>query len=252
MHITLIGLGTMGSAIAQKLTVPGMHVTTVTKNEKAKDPQIIDYSKPVTSADIIIIAVKPQDVPELAKQILPYIKTSTIIVSIAAGITIQKLKTLLRTKKIIRTMPNLGLSVGQGIMAWKSSGLTTKDKKASKKLLNAICENFEVNSEQDINTVTAISGSGPAYFFYLAEHMLTSALSLGLQKEQATNLVRKTLLAAAELQTQGTYSELITKIASKKGTTEAALNVFRTKNVNNIIQLAIRAAANRAKELSHG
>lgn len=252
MRITLIGLGTMGSAIAKKLTRPGMHLTTLTKDEKVKGSHIIDYSKPVASADIVIIAVKPQDVPELARQIVSYLQKNTIIISIAAGITIQKLGTLLHAKKIIRTMPNLGLAVGQGIMAWKSSGLTPKDKEVSKKILDTICENFEVSLEQDINTVTAISGSGPAYFFYLAEQMMSSALKLGLKKEQAATLVRKTLLAAAELQTQGTYSELITKIASKKGTTEAALKIFHSKKADKIIAQAIQAAAGRAKELSHG
>ena len=262
MKVILIGFGTMGQAIAKALN----------RNKKqfrlSVTDRIFDYARSqskllgfvwdkdflgLPTADMVIIAVKPQDIPSLAEEIKGLLKKDTILLSIAAGVDISRLQKLFRHEKVVRVMPNLGLAVGQGIAAWKAAGdLSSQDKKRAAALLNAISDNFEVARENLIDAVTAISGSGPAYFFYLAAFMIKAALGLRLGKDESKRLVQKTMLAAAFLQEKGDYEDLIKKVASKKGTTEAALKVFQSKRMGNIITSAVRAAAKRAKELGRG
>jgi pyrroline-5-carboxylate reductase len=147
-------------------------------------------------------------------------------------------------------MPNLGILVGQGIMAWKDNGLTLADKKQGRKLLNAISENFEVGNENLIDAVTAVSGSGPAYFFFLADALTSAARNLGLTAAQSRKLVEKTMSAAAKLQQGRDYGELIKMVRSKKGTTDAALRVFAKRSMEKIIREAVTAAYARARKLS--
>ena len=115
-------------------------------------------------------------------------------------------------------MPNLGLSVGAGIAAWKATGLSKTEAKKAKSFINKITENFEVKDEDTINKVTAISGSGPAYFFLLANHLVKASEKLGLTKNESRKLVEKTFLASALLSKDSDYSALVEKVASKGGT----------------------------------
>lgn len=252
MTIYIIGAGNMGGAIARTLVKAGHKVYIADKNSaKAKGlGGIVDKNfENLNEADAVIIAVKPQDVAALSSQIK--IPSSALIISIAAGTKIAKIQKLFG-RKVIRMMPNLGLIVGHGIAAWKAAGLLDKDKIRAKKLLNQIMENFEVQSEKIIDAVTAISGSGPAYFFAFADGLRRAAIDLGLKPDQARMLVEKTLLASAVLQKQASYQELIAKVRSKKGTTDAALKVFDKYRTLNIIKSATKAARDRAEELSNG
>lgn len=208
--------------------------------------------KHLTLADYIIIAVKPQDLSELAGQICGKISKHCVLISIAAGVSLQKLAKFFKHNKIVRVMPNLGLSVGQGIAAYKTVGLSKIEKSKVIKLLSEFTENFEVKNENLIDAVTAISGSGPAYFFYLADILVKTAMQMGLGKTEARRLVEKTMVASAFLQKGQEYGLLMKKIASKKGTTEAALKIFNNKHTPEIIKSAVRAAFLRAKELSRG
>ena len=113
-------------------------------------------------------------------------------------------------------MPNLGLSVGAGIAAWKKVGLSKSETKKIKNFINKITENFEVKDEDIINKVTAISGSGPAYFFLLANHLKMASENLGLTKDESKKLVEKTFLASAMLVKNSDYSTLIKKSLPKK------------------------------------
>lgn len=246
----------MGQAIGNALAkTKGLKIFAYDKNRnKVKAAAGVSFARldALEKSDVIIVAVKPQDVLALAGQLLGKIGPQTILISIAAGLPIKKLARLFRHKKIVRMMPNLGLAVGQGIAAWKSAGLSPRDKKAAKYVLNSITENFEVKNESLIDAVTAISGSGPAYFFFFAGALMSSAKSLGLDSAQSRRLVEKTLSAAAELQKGADYGELIKKVRSKKGTTDAALKVFQKRSADKIIAQAVKAAFVRAKELSNG
>ena len=148
-------------------------------------------------------------------------------------------------------MPNLGLSVGQGIAVWKGMGLSKSEARKAKNFINKITDNFEVQDEDVINKATAVSGSGPAYFFLLADCLIKACGRLGFTKNESRRLVEKTFSASALLARTGDYSTLVKKVASKGGTTEAALKVFRKRNFDKIVSEAVRAAYKRAKELGH-
>lgn len=250
--ILIIGFGNMGQAIGRALIGGGFDVWA--SDRDAKKIKSVAKVKAwnrldnLQKFDAVIVAVKPQDVLNLAGQVA--VPPDTILVSIAAGLKLAKLSRLFNTPKIIRMMPNLGLSVGQGIAAWKASGLSLADKRQAKRLLDATGENFEIKDEKMIDAVTAISGSGPAYFFEFAKFLAASAKNLGLTSEQARLLVRKTFSASAALSENGNYQELIDRVASKKGTTEAALKVFDKYHLNKIVSNAVQAAYKRAGELS--
>ena len=259
----------MGQAIAQSLR--GLPVRARTQTGSKSRYEISASSRDVASleklssglsvtpdnayaglkdADAVILAVKPQDLAEAAKEIKDSISESAILVSVAAGVSIAKIKELFRRDKIVRVMPNIGLSVGQGISAWKSSGLSAEETVKAREFLNDLSGNFEVDDEGLIDAVTAISGSGPAYFFAFAEALEKSARSLGLGEKESRALVEKTFDAAAALQKGTSYEELVKKVASKGGTTEAALRVFEKNGLLRTVEEATRAAYNRAKELN--
>ncbi|MDO8551957.1 MAG: pyrroline-5-carboxylate reductase [bacterium] len=267
MKIFIIGFGHMGQAIAQSLrALPVRGTQTGSKSHydisaTSRDARLKAASSALAvtpdlectglkDADVVILAVKPQDLAEAAKQYKSNVSANAILVSIAAGITLAKIEKLFDHKKIVRVMPNIGLSVGEGISAWKSSGLSSDDEKNVRQLLNDISENFEANDEQEIDAVTAISGSGPAYFFVFAAALLKSAKALGLADKEARALVGKTFSAAAALQKGADYEDLIKRVASKGGTTEAALRVFEKNNLSGIVEEATKAAYDRSKELN--
>jgi len=253
--IFIIGTGIMGSAIAKALAKAGQKVLVYDKDfakaRKLNGKNIIaqkDFTE-LSKADFVILAVKPYHIADVAG--LVRIKISAVLISIAAGVKIQKLQKFFHHKKIVRMMPNLGLAVGQGIAGWTSSALNnSREKVAVKKLLNSFTENFEVKENQ-LDAITAISGSGPAYFFYFAEGLEKAALNLGFDKPAARKLVEKTFSAAADLQKGKAYSELISQVASKKGTTEHAIKSFGKSGLHQIIRQAAKSAFKRAQEISN-
>ena len=232
-NVTIIGFGTMGKAIAKALARDSsIKIFTVDVDKK-------DVSG-IKKSDFIILSVKPQDAENAIKQLKNYgLNKNTILISIMAGVPMKKISLLSGHKKIIRMMPNLALSIA----GWISAGLSPIEKKKAKKFLDEITENFEVKKEDDINKITAISGSGPAYFFLLAKELTNTARKLGLK--EAEKLVQKTFQAAAHI--EGDYAELVKKVASKGGTTEAALKVLK---FDKMTEKAVLAAYKKAKELS--
>ncbi len=232
----------MGKAIACALGMDKNNQISIIK----KDESLVG----LRNADFIILAIKPKDVIEVAEKIKREISPKSIIISILAGTKLQTLSRLLNTKKIVRVMPNLGLSVGAGIAVWKmNNGFTAREQVSIRKLLNAICENMEVKDEKKIDAATAISGSGPAYFFALANGMMQGAQALGLDTKTSRLLVSKTLSAAGKLQGETPYETLILKIASKGGTTEAALKEFKKADFRKTVLKAVKAAHKRAEVL---
>lgn len=204
----------------------------------------------IKKSDFVLLAVKPQDSQGAITQLQGNLNKKTILISIMAGVSIKKIVAFSRHPKIVRMMPNLGLSVGAGIGAWKKVGLNKRETEKTKKFMDKIMENFEVKTEDSVDKVTAISGSGPAYFLLLAAGLAEASQKLGLGVAESRKLVAKTLTATALLGKDGDYEKLIKKIASKGGTTEAALKVFQKKNFSKIVNDAVGAAYKRAKQLS--
>jgi len=258
MRIHIIGLGTIGSAILQRLRSNSQNhqihfvdrklaKTRLSRKFKVK----ADYAlKHLAKADILIVSVKPQDLGEVAKGVKGKLTQKTIILSVAAGVSLKRLKKLFSHGKIVRIMPNLGMVVGQGVAVWAASKkLSRSEKSKINGLLNEFTEAYEIN-ERKIDAVGAISGSGPAYFFYLAGSIEKQARKMGLSKTLSRALVEKTFLAAASLQGRVSYSKLIKQVASKKGITEEALKIFTKNKLDKIIASAILRAEKRSKELN--
>ncbi len=206
----------------------------------------------VEQSENIILAVKPQQVPEVIEQIKPGLGQDQLLVSIAAGISTNYLETGLgRSIPVVRAMPNTPMMIGQGATA------LCRGKFASEKHLEFARSIFAsagialTLDESLIDAVTAVSGSGPAYLFYLVEAMVQAGTELGLKRDDALNLAAQTALGAMRmvLETKIDPAELRQKVTSRGGTTAAAIGVLDDRNVKQNIVDAIHAAAKRSKEL---
>ncbi|MEW6557307.1 MAG: pyrroline-5-carboxylate reductase [Elusimicrobiota bacterium] len=206
----------------------------------------------VKQSDIVFLAVKPYQIEEVLKEISGLIKQTQIVISIAAGIRTQKIEKYLKKISVIRVMPNTPAVIGEGAIAiCKGRYTKTKDMELAEKLLS-YCGIVVKVSEKVMDAVTAISGSGPAYIFYIAEIIQKTAQKIGLQKKVAQKLVNQTLLGAAKMiiLSDETPEILRQKVTSKKGTTEAAFRVLTKQNFAKILEQAIISAMKRAKNLS--
>lgn len=263
LKVTIIGCGNMGSAISQgivagKILKPSSVFLYDKISEKAKSlakktgcaykglPQAIN------DADILIVAIKPQDFENLFSLISKEIAGKTIA-SVMAGISIKTIASKVSPKTpIARIMPNIAAFMGESI-----SVLSFNRQVVLKKELNSIFSGIGKVMELKeafMNKVTAVSGSGPAYLFYLAEAMIEAGKEPGLNEAKVKELVVQTLYGAALMlkETKELPGVLINKVASKGGTTEAALAVFRENDLKSVIKKAVKKAEKRAKELSSG
>ena len=203
-------------------------------------------------AQTILLAVKPQVMPAVLEEIKPVIGPGQTIISIAAGISTGFIEsTLNRSVPVIRVMPNTPMMVGAGTIALAAGQYAGRDHLNFAKTLFAASGVVLCVQEHLIDAVTAISGSGPAYFFYLIEAMIQAGIDMGLSAENARTLACNTALGAAKMVTtlEDSPAELRRKVTSPAGTTEAAIKVLdQNKVLQHFIQ-AINAAAVRSKEL---
>jgi pyrroline-5-carboxylate reductase len=204
------------------------------------------------ACDTLVLAVKPQTIPEALKRLKPGLSPETLIISIAAGISITSLRGYLGENiRIVRVMPNTAALVGAGAAGIALSGNCTEaDAMVARTIFEAVGV-AEMVPETLMDAVTALSGSGPAYFFYLVECLVKAAIAHGLDKRQAAHLAAQTLLGAGRLlQESGeSASVLRERVTSKGGTTAAALEAFRAGKLDQIIAAGVDAAAARSKEL---
>lgn len=206
----------------------------------------------VPKADIIFIAVKPYHAEDLFKTIKDLVNPKQIIISIMAGVSIASIKTLTGVPKVVRAMPNLPAQIGKGLTSYViTPEVTETELLAIKTLLNTTGKSLRVGNEKLIDASTGISGSGPAYVFYFMQSMMEAALKMGFSKEDSTLLVGQTFEGAIALFNQSDLSpnSWMDKVASKGGTTRAALDSMEDNNVNELIKEAAFAAFNRAIEL---
>jgi pyrroline-5-carboxylate reductase len=257
--IGIIGGGNMGTAILERVR-SSYHVRVceqdpiqVKRLQQQFGVIVDDLRTMISQVQVVIIAVKPQDIVPVLTILERMITSKHLIISIAAGITTEFLEQKLPPKtRVIRTMPNMPTMIGQGMTA------ICKGKKASKtdlstaiEILSAVGETVVV-TEKELDAVTAVSGSGPAYVFLFAECLMHAAQSLGLDQKLSRKLVMQTLQGSVHLlaQAQEDAAVLRARVTSKGGTTQAALAVFEKKKLRMIYQQALDAAAKRAKVLS--
>lgn len=264
MKLLVIGAGNMGLTYARAIAHSNIlqEKILVIDNDKIKmnilaKEEIFevsyDLAEAVKSADAIMIAVKPQHKDELFEQMKSMMKPNHLIISIMAGVTIETIQNALGIHKVVRAMPNLPAQVNLGMTTYfAGASIAQKDIELIGKLLASTGESLRIQKEDDINTSTAVSGSGPAYIFYFIQGMLDGALHYGYDEETAKKLVVKTFEGAVELFKQNDLSpeEWMSRVASKGGTTREALNSFDHAGMREEIKNGMIACYERAIELS--
>ena len=206
----------------------------------------------VKEADLIILAVKPQDTDELFEQMRGFLVGDQIILSIMAGVKAETIVDRLGIKKVIRAMPNLPSQIGAGMTAFTATPEVSRfELGAIQNLLATTGKTLNIRNEGLINAVTAISGSGPAYIYYFMDSMINAAIDMGMSHAEAELLVKQTFVGALGLFQQNSISckEWIQKVASKGGTTEAAINHFNSQKLDSIIRQGAHEALKRAEDL---
>lgn len=206
----------------------------------------------LADADLVILAVKPQDSGALFEKIRPMVDPQQVFLSIMAGVKISSIASALGVHKIIRAMPNLPAQIGMGMTAFTSTEEVTRIELVTvQNLLNTTGKTVYVEEERLIDAATAISGSGPAYVWYFMNALISAGKKMGFSDSESELLVSQTFQGAIDLfhQSNFTCEEWIKKVASKGGTTEAALGSFSQNTVFQDIINGAEAAFERAKEL---
>lgn len=216
----------------------------------------IDNHELTKHADIVVLSVKPQVMADVLRPLEGNLKKDVLVISIAAGITTAAIREHLGDVQVVRVMPNTPALVGAGASGLYNAGATEANLKAALDICASIGKAIVVDNEDLIDAVTAVSGSGPAYFFLLMEEMIKTGMSLGLTPEDAEALVLQTAKGAALLaeaaQKQGeTPAILRQKVTSPGGTTEAALMVMNDSGFCDIITQALTAARDRGRRFAH-
>jgi pyrroline-5-carboxylate reductase len=264
MKILILGGGNMGMTYAQSflrsriVNADNLMVLCRSTEKATQLSQQYEghfYTDPnacVPSADLLILAVKPQDSMQLFDQIRPLVQPGQVYLSIMAGVRLSTMSEALGADKIIRAMPNLPAQIGAGVTAFTSTDPVTRIELVMvQNLLNTTGKTLYVEKEDMIDAATAISGSGPAYVYYFMNAMIEAAISMGFSDSEAELLVSQTFTGAVDLYNKANLSceAWIGKVASKGGTTEAALRIFRDTALHADIIAGAGAALQRAQEL---
>jgi pyrroline-5-carboxylate reductase len=271
--IAILGAGSMGRAILSGLVKPGVLVeggVRVTNRSAARAAELADLPgvdayatendpdanlKAVAGAGIVLVAVKPAMVPALLEEIAGALEPGAIVLSVAAGVTIATFESLLPASvSVVRSMPNTPAIVGRAVTGVSAGTRSTpKDIATVRRLFETVGEVVEV-PESKLDALSTISGSGPAYVFFLIEQLTASAIDKGFTLEEARLLVNGTFLGAAELLVGSGEApeELRRKVTSPKGTTERAIGVLEAADLKGLFDRATDAALARARELAAG
>ena len=269
-HIVLIGHGKMGSALAKGwLKENSQYKISIIEKEEL----LFNYKKFTNvkvyknfdeffsenkEIDFVVLAIKPQQLNDIKNDILKFENKSTVFISILAGKSVNWFKENISSEiKVVRAMPNLPASISRGVTAiYCTSSILPNEKLTIKELLLSIGTVSFVSKEEKIDLITAISGSGPAYFFYLTEVLTEIAIDLGISKDDAINFAKNTFIGSASLLDSERSNNVITlreNVTSPGGTTEAALNILmdKEKGLKSLLKKAVLNAINRANELKN-
>jgi pyrroline-5-carboxylate reductase len=266
MKIAFIGGGNMGEAILtalldKRLTIP-VDICISDLSESRRQALKKQYGVTVTGSnreaaagkDIVILAVKPQNLPEVLSDLKGCLQTGQLVLSIVAGVKIDVISRGLVYDRIVRSMPNTPARIGLGFSGWTATpAVTRQQKEGARAILGAMGKEIYFDDEKYLDMVTAVSGSGPAYFFLFAESLIDAAVGIGLSRKNAEEMVLQTMLGSVHLiqQSGRPPAELRRNVTSKGGTTERALKVFEEAGLDRIVSDAVRAAFDRAKELGN-
>lgn len=265
MKIAIVGCGNMGLAFARsflKYDLVAKHNLLLVEKSKDRASTLRDgneglvvetINEKIKDYELIILSVKPQDFKAAAKELRSNLIDSQLVLSIMAGIPIAKIQDALDHKAVIRAMPNTPAMLGKGITGYCApEGISFQTLQRVDNLINATGRSVYLEDESMLDAVTALSGSGPAYFYYLVKHMIEAGKKMGFDEGLSSLLVKQTMIGAYHLinNAEKSLDDLITAVASKGGTTEAALNVFEEESLGENLVKGILRAQKRSKELS--
>ncbi|HSX91082.1 MAG TPA: pyrroline-5-carboxylate reductase [Pseudomonas sp.] len=268
-RIAFIGAGNMAASLIGGLRAQGVAASAIRASDRGAEQRAkisADYAidtfasnaEAVKGADVIVLSVKPQVMKDVCLDLAAHIDDGQLIVSIAAGIGCASLERWLGTPHnsapaIVRCMPNTPALLRQGVSGlYANARVSPAQRQQAEQLLGAVGLALWLEQESLIDAVTAVSGSGPAYFFLLIEAMTAAGEKLGLPRETAAQLSAHTALGAARMAASSDVdaSELRRRVTSPAGTTEAAINSFQAGGFEALVEKAVRAAANRSAELA--
>ncbi len=266
MRISVVGCGNIGFAITQSLLERGLTTPQDLWVVQRGEPRTVflreridcnisqSPSKELAESELLLIAVKPQDFPSAAEQIAPLISSKMLIISVMAGVRISSMQKLLApATQIIRSMPNLPARIARSVTPYFAPDVVAPENiSRAEKVLLSFGSAIRLHAEEEIDAATAISGSGPAYFYLFIESLLEAARKIGLAESEARLMVRDMISGSLDLWTKNLdeLSTLRDAPRSKAGTTEAAFKVLFSRNFKESVIEAVVAAHARAQELS--
>lgn len=271
--IAFLGAGSMARAILSGLLQPGIEIeggirATNRSAERAAEleglPGVTSYAtdtdatanrSAVAGAKVVVVAVKPAMVPDLLREIADALDPGTVVVSVAAGVTVATFESLLpESVAVVRSMPNTPALVGRAVTGIAAGTRSTEEDLAVAVALFETVGDVIVVPEEQIDALSTISGSGPAYVFFLIEQLTATAIDKGFTPEQAELMVQGTFRGASELlaASDDDPAELRRRVTSPKGTTERAIRVLEEAHLAEVFGRATDAALARARELAAG
>lgn len=259
-HICFIGSGNLASAIIKGLKTSPVKLHIASPNVFSRHQQTEHHRlytnncDAIKTADIIILAVKPHQISEVLDEIAPHLTPAQKIVSLAAGTTIASIEKRLKQKHdVFRAMPNIAASINESTTALFSHCQDEVTRTTITELFNLVGTITWLEEESQIDIATIIAGSSPAFLYLFLESLLEAGVSHGLSKDSAEELIKQASLGALKLvkNSDKSFAELISQVTSKKGTTEAGLDVFTQSGFKGIVKQSFNSALSRAKELSN-
>lgn len=266
INAAFVGGGNMGGALIRGLIVRGLAAQNISVGEAHQARRIAladelgvhvtaDNREAVGSADVVVLAVKPQDMAGTVQALADVLaKRAPLVISIAAGIRIADIVSWCGSgAAVVRAMPNRPALNNAGASAlYAPATLSEAHRSLAAEVLGAVGTTVWVQDEDALDVVTALSGSGPAYFFLLAELMTDAAVNLGLDRASAQELAIQTLFGSGRMarDSDGDLARLRAEVTSKGGTTEAAVRAFDAANLRGIVAAALSAATDRGREMA--
>ena len=267
MRIAFIGGGTMGEAMARcllgKNVAAPADIAISDVRQSRRELLSSEYGvstlannrKTIEGTDLIILAVKPQDLAHVMEEILKAesLQPTTLVLSIVAGTSLSTLQHGLKHPCIIRAMPNMPVQIGEGMTVWTATAkVSQQQREMAQSVLGALGEEIYVNDEKYLDMATALSGSGPAYVFLFIEALIDAGVHIGLPRDMAEKLAIQTIIGSTHaVQKTGKHpAELRNMVSSPGGTTVEALLQLEKGNFRSILLEAVSAAYNKAKRLS--
>ena len=263
-RIAFIGAGNMAASLIGGLRAKGLDAAQIRASDPGAETRarvhaehgielFADNAQAIDGADVVVLAVKPQMMKAVCEALRPHLTAQQLVVSIAAGITCASMAKWLGEQPIVRCMPNTPSLLRQGVSGLYATGAVTEaQRQQAQELLSAVGLALWLENEQQLDAVTAVSGSGPAYFFLLIEAMTAAGEKLGLPRDIAAQLTLQTALGAAHMAVASDVdaAELRRRVTSPGGTTQAAIESFQAGGFEALVETALGAAAHRSAEMA--